>query len=181
MTYCFFFNKEKIKIINNKSNVFFDYKKYVELPIENHPGSFGFIRKNHIHEGLDFYCEKNEPVYSIEEGIIKKIKIFTGEKVFSPWWNETYCVLIEYKNFIINYGEIIPINNLKEGMLIKKGELIGKVERVLKKDKGRPMDMLHLEMYEKGVSDSIEIWSLNKEKPNKLINPTNFMRENFFI
>ena len=56
-----------------------------------------------------------------------------------PWWNETYAVTIYHPSLkaYILYGEIIPFHfpSPTERVFIHKGDLIGQVLRVLKKDK----------------------------------------------
>ena len=164
--------KENI-LLNSTETEFLDkYQKATEIPILPHPGAFGKKRKNHQHEGIDLYCEKGDEVLAIEDGVVIKIKKFTGEHVGSNWWNNSWCVLVEGVTGVFNYGEIIPNKEIKEGMEIKEGFLIGHVETVLKKDKGRPMNMLHLELYKHGTTDAINEWSLNMEQPNHLLNPT---------
>ncbi len=167
--------------INSSAEHFLPYYKYiVELPIKDHPGSFGYVRKNHIHEGIDFYCENNDEVFAMEDGVVLDIKNFTGESVGSPWWNETQMIFIQHKDFCLNYGEIAVNKKLKIGDSVKAGDLLGNVKTVLKKNKGRPMNMLHLEMYEKHIKTSINSWDLGLEKPNGLLDPTDYFFKNFF-
>lgn len=161
--------KTYIKTTVSETDFLDNYKNQTEIPLAPHPGSFAKERRNHIHEGVDLYCEKGNEVFAIEDGIIIKVKPFTGNLIQSPWWNDTWCVMIEGKSGVFNYGEIIPHENLKEGMLIKEGDIIGTIETVLKKDKGRPMNMLHLELYKLGTTDAILEWSLNQEKPEHLL------------
>lgn len=169
--------KSNIKINQSENECLNNYKDQTEIPLFPHPGSFGKQRKNHIHEGVDLYCERGDEVFAIEDGIIVKIKPFTGSLIQSPWWNDTWCVMVEGKSGVFNYGEIIPNKNLKEGMSIKEGDVIGTIETVLKKDKGRPMNMLHLELYNFGTKDAILEWSLNQEKPSHLLDPTKKLLE----
>lgn len=164
--------KQNIKFNDSETGFLENYDTETEIPLLPHPGAFSKVRKNHQHEGIDLYCKKGEEIFSIEDGIIVKIKPFTGEHVGSDWWNNTWCVLVEGKTGVFNYGEIIPNPEIKEGMLIKEGTLIGHVETVLKKNKGRPMNMLHLELYKHGTLDAINEWPLNKEKPDHLLDPT---------
>ena len=165
--------QKKIISINNQEHQFLsDYSQHLEIPILPHPGAFAKIRKNHIHEGIDLYCNEYEPIYNIEKGIIVNILPFTGEMTNTPWWNNTWCVLIAGKSGVINYGEILPSTNLKIGSTIQKGEYVGKVLTVLKKDKGRPRNMLHLELYTHYTTKNIHIWNLQEEKPQQLLDPT---------
>lgn len=152
------------------------FKDIAEIPIgDTHPGSFGYVRKNHIHEGIDIYCEFGDEVFSIEEGIIEKIIPFTGSIAGSPWWNNTYSILVRHKHCYINYGEIIPCDDLFTGEYIREGRILGYITPVLKTNKGRPMNMLHLEAYSLKSSISaipIKSWDLDMQKPDYLLNPS---------
>lgn len=138
----------------------------------NKQGMFGATRKYDIHTGIDLYCEENDRVYSEVDGVVHKIHPFTGAIANSPWWNDTYAVQILYDNFILLYGEITPKSTLKVGQQIKKGQWIGNVKTVLKKDKGLPMTMLHCELYNKKYDGEGVIWNLGEQKPEYLIDPT---------
>lgn len=165
------------KVSINSDNTLFlpDYTFETEIPLSPHPGSFGFIRKNHIHEGVDLYANDGDPVFSIEDGVIIDILPFTGTIANSPWWNDTYCVLVAHNSYVINYGEITPSMNLSKGSILKGGDIIGNIRTVLLQDKGRPMSMLHLEMYTKGTIEPIKEWSLNTPKPEQLLDPTSLL------
>lgn len=140
---------------------------------ENSYGSFGAIRKYDIHTGIDLYCKEGDFVYAIEDGIIIDSFYFTGISAGSPWWNDTKAITVEGKSGVILYGEINPYAYV--GCKVKKGDVIGTVVTVLKKDKGRPMNMLHLELYKKGYRGQGETWLLNQNKPNMLLDPTNLI------
>jgi murein DD-endopeptidase MepM/ murein hydrolase activator NlpD len=144
-----------------------------ELP-ENPQGLFGAERKYDIHTGIDFYCNEGDPVYSIEDGVVSKITQFTGEKVGSPWWNDTYAIMIK-GSYLFLYGEVKPIVSV--GDYVNSGQVIGNVIPVLKKDKGLPINMLHLELYELDYNGDGVIWNFNSDKPKKLLDPTNIVKE----
>ena len=139
------------------------------LPQENSQGWFGGKRKHDIHTGIDLYCNHKDPVYAIEDGVVVNVCHFTGPQVGLDWWNNTEAVLIEGKSGVILYGEVLP--EVKIGQVIKEGEFIGQILRVLLVDKGLPMDMLHLELYEHGYRGDGEIWYPLSEKPKMLLNP----------
>lgn len=148
-------------------------KKPTSLGNVTHPGSFAVLRKHDIHTGIDLYCQPDEEVLACEDGEVVKIENFTGEGANppSPWWNETQAVLIEGKFGVLVYGEIKPIDGLKVGDKVKAGQVIGNVQTVLKKDKGKPMTMLHFEMYVKGTRETV-VWNKAEERPESLLNPT---------
>lgn len=129
---------------------------------------FGAKRKYDVHTGLDLFCNEGELVYSIYDGIVLKIEKFTGFEE-SPWWNDTYAVLVYHENInkTIVYGEINP--NVNEGDIIKKGDIIGSVLRVLKNDKGLPTTMLHIEAYN-GKQYETVFWHHNEKQPIGLEN-----------
>lgn len=143
------------------------------LPTDQHPGSFGYVRTHHQHEGVDLYAPEGTPVFAVEAGKIVSILDFTGEKVGSPWWNDTQSVMIEGASGVVNLGELIALSSLKVGQYVQAGDLIGYLTPVLKKFKGRPQTMLHLELYQHGQREAME-WT-QKEKPKTLLNPTSFL------
>jgi hypothetical protein len=46
---------------------------------------------------------------------------------------------------------------------------------VLKKDKGLPMTMLHVELYEKGAREAV-IWGLGDNQPQTLLDPSKLFK-----
>jgi murein DD-endopeptidase MepM/ murein hydrolase activator NlpD len=169
----------KMARITEDSNSFesVNYDIETEIPIGNqHVGAFGYVRKNHIHEGVDLYCKEGEDVYAMEEGVVVFIENFTGPNADppSPWWKHTRAVHIEGESGVIVYGEIIEADEITVGAHIKQGNLIGKVTQVLDKDKGRPMIMLHLELYEHGHRGSVT-WNVGETLPVGLKDPTNLL------
>ena len=147
----------------------------MRLPLDNFnpptdEGAFGAIRKHDIHTGVDLYCRAGTKVYAMENGEVVNIDFFTGPIAGSPWWNDTFAVLIEGKHGVICYGEIAPVDGLSVGHKIKEGDLIGRVAQVLKKNKRKPMSMLHLELYKHGTRETVW-WKHGEAKPDQLLNP----------
>lgn len=149
----------------------------VEIPRAGHPGSFGFQRRNHIHEGVDLYGTPGDPVYTFNDGVINAIYPFTGERVNMPWWNETDAIAVEDDRGSWVYGEIAINDQLYVGQKITKGTLIGHLTPVLKNDKGRPMTMLHVERWVKGVVPYTMLWELNQPQPWFLEDPTPYLEQ----
>ena len=146
--------------------------KNFKLP-DSYQNKFGALRKYDIHTGVDLFCNPLDNVYSIENGIVINTGPFTGIKANSPWWNDTNFILIQGEYNIL-YGEIET--SYKIGDSIKGGQIIGRVLTVLKKDKGLPLTMLHIEQYNLGYNRSGEIWNLNSSKPKQLINITKLLK-----
>ena len=142
------------------------------LPLAPHPGAFGVARKNHIHEGVDLYCAEGTPVYAVEPGRVVAVVPFTGTIAGSDWWHDTYAVLVEGETGVVVYGEITP--GRVTGENIAAGDCIGHVKQVLKNDKGRPMAMLHLELYDHGTRDAVE-WKNDTPRPRGLRDPTPYL------
>lgn len=140
----------------------------------SYAGTFAAIRKHDIHTGVDCYCNPNQQVVAMEDGVVVAIEEFTGESANppSPWWNNTKAVLIEGKSGVIVYGEINPIDTIKVGKQMKRGQKIGHVITVLKKDKGigLPITMLHIELYRIGTRETV-IWNLGQSQPDNLLDP----------
>lgn len=142
------------------------------LPNKGDVGDFGVRRSFYHHPGLDIYCDINTEVQAMEDGIVVCIDVFTGPNSNppSPWWFETYSILIEGKSGVLGYCEIKPVENIGLGSQIKEGQTLGYVTPVLKKDKGNGVSMLHLEYYTHGTKEHVT-WELDKPKPIQLLNP----------
>jgi murein DD-endopeptidase MepM/ murein hydrolase activator NlpD len=174
-------NKKLVGKNNSATEFLSSYKNETEYPIAPHPGSFAFVRKNHIHEGVDLYAEQGDEVLAMEEGVVVNVLPFTGN-ITNPktsWWNDTGCVLIKSRSGVICYGELKAKDGLKKGDFVQTGEVLGYIETVLKKDKGRPMAMLHLEFYSHDVTEPTETWSPDMATPYGLQNPI-ILFEDFF-
>lgn len=171
MTWLFPFNDKKLST-SPDSNSFAEIDLATEciVPIAGHLGAFGTQRRYHRHEGVDLYCNPGEAVHAVEAGVVVNIVAFTGPLAGSDWWNDTKAVLVEGESGVICYGEIEPNSALKVGARVEAGAEIGTVITVLKVDKGRPMTMLHIELYERGTRDPLA-WVLDTV-PHGLLDPT---------
>lgn len=145
-------------------------KTKISLP--PYEGQFGAIRKHDIHTGIDLYADVGTKVYAMESGTVVAVLDFTGLAAESPWWLDTKAVMVEGPSGVILYGEIET--DLKPGDYVFEDDLIGSVLRVLKKDKGKPLAMLHLELYTVGTKEPVW-WKLNESKPDNLLDPTNLI------
>jgi murein DD-endopeptidase MepM/ murein hydrolase activator NlpD len=145
------------------------------IPVDKHPGAFGVERHKHIHTGVDLYAPYGSPVKAMETGKIIAIEWFTGPSINMPWWNDTRAIYVEGTTGVINYGEIQEYPDLKIGDIVKEGQYIGYVVTVLKKYKGRPMSMLHIELYDHGYTDTWGEWKIGEPKPEHLKDPTFFL------
>lgn len=144
------------------------------IPVgDAHPGAFGFVRANHVHEGVDLYCPEGTPVHAVEDGIVVAIIPFTGPSAEppSPWWHDTIAVLVEGGSGVVVYGEIGIGTGVEVGTRLKAGEPFAHVVRVLRQDKGRPTTMLHLELHVPGTRDAFE-WTQDGGRPASLLDPT---------
>lgn len=138
-----------------------------------HPGGFGTQRKFDVHTGIDLYCPNDTTVYAMKSGTVVGTFQFTGKEVGSPWWNTTYATVIQSRDKIdeyLLYGEIK--GGLKAGTVIHEGDVVGFVSQVLKKDKGKPMSMLHFEVYNSWeICYDGAVWKLGEAQPLELENP----------
>jgi hypothetical protein len=162
-----------------------DITKGVEIPVFPHVGSFGAERRHDIHKGVDLYCPEGTPVFAVEDGVLCHVRPFTGEIANCPWWENTWAVSIAGESGVVVYGEInkpkfrfinFSLENdwFFQGKEIKKGDLIGNVKRVLKKDKGRPTSMLHLALHRHGtLTDAV--WKIGAKQPEGTLDPTPFL------
>lgn len=145
---------------------------YDPVPVPQPPafGAFGARRKFDVHTGVDLVAPVGTPVLAIEDGIVAILGPFTGPEAGCPWWLPTDCVLVEGDSGVFLYGEIEPMVERWEA--VEEGQVIGRVLRVLRTDKGYPTSMLHLELYAPGYRDPGEIWALDAPRPAPLRDPT---------
>ena len=146
------------------------------IPSGEHPGAFGAIRHQHVHTGVDLYAPYGCPVTAMESGRIVRIDYFTGSIVNMPWWNNTMAVYVEGETGTFCYGEIQPLVT-EVGANIQEGDIVGYVVTVLKKYKGRPMSMLHIELYDHGYTDDWGEWKIGEPRPKHLQDPTSFLEK----
>lgn len=155
------------------------------IPVTGHPGSFLCKRKHHIHTGVDLYTKDGAAVLAVESGTIVGIEHFTGPQDNQPWWNDTDCILIEGASGVICYGEITPASWLGVGEKVSRGQRLGTVKRVLKKDKertdimGHSTSMLHIELYPHGKYKAFEEYGDNPDSFDILQDPTPYLLESF--
>lgn len=147
------------EIVYEMSKWRFPLKYCKGIPVDPHPGAFGYLRRDKRHTGVDLYTSNdNQPIYAVEYGTVVCIEHFTGEWDNSPWWNNTDCIMVEGKTGVVCYGELTPKEGLKVGDRVKTGEYIGNVKRVIKEGRERPdipghsPSMLHMELYPKGTT-----------------------------
>ena len=158
-----------------------DITKQFEIPLGHHIGAFGVERRHDTHGGVDLYCPIGTPVYSVDGGEVVQIRPYTGVIVGSPWWNNTWAISVLHNDGIVVYGEMIQRYDLKVGMNIERGELLGTVLQVLKKDKGRPTSMLHLAMHNYDILSNGS-WLVGGYQPHGLLDPTNrLIRSNEYV
>lgn len=146
--------------------------KIPNIPLINSMGDFAFKRSFYYHPGIDLYCEEGQEIQAIEDGIVSHIENFTGPDAdpASPWWNETWSILIEGASGALGYCELKPSNHIKIGLKVLAGDIIGQIIPVLKKDKGNGTTMLHFEQYVAGTRHHVT-WYLNENKPEELVDP----------
>lgn len=145
--------------------------KIPELPPIDGVGDFAFRRSFYHHPGVDVYCGFGQEIQAIEDGIVVHIENFTGPNADppSPWWLETWSILIEGASGVLGYCEIKPLPHIVPGIKVLEGDLIATVVPVLKKDKGNGTTMLHFEHYEVGTKHHVT-WVLDTIKPEELKN-----------
>lgn len=157
--------------------------KFSGIPMNFHPGAFGFQRRVNWHPGVDLYTRDGEPVYAIEKGVIVGTGVFTGPKVGTPFWETTHYLMVEGKTGVFNYGEIYE-SLFEVGEEIEESQNIGYVKRVLFEHKLRPdipghsCSMLHLELYTHGTTEPVH-WH-QFQKPSNLLDPTPHLLQMYF-
>ena len=160
----------------NDSYSFLDINLETEfqIPIHPHVGSFGIRRRHDVHNGVDLYAPVDTQAFAVEDGEIVDICHLTGILAGCDWWLPPQAVYVKGNSGIVVYGEICPNEKLKIGNKIEVGSLIGTVQRVIVKDKGRPMSMLHLELH---AEDTIHAgtWKIGEKTPKGILDPTKYL------
>jgi hypothetical protein len=112
----------------------------------------------------------------MEAGKVVAIEDFTGAAAGSPWWLDTKSVLVEGESGVVCYGEITPESDLRVGDSVVRGQQLGAVKMVLRKDKGRPRSMLHLELHRPGTTRTSP-WMHGDPRPATLLDATELLIE----
>jgi murein DD-endopeptidase MepM/ murein hydrolase activator NlpD len=145
-------------------------------------GRFGHVREHDVHTGVDLYCELGTEVVAVEGGVVVAVEWFTGRNVPAPdgqpsdWWNDTMVVLVAGKSGVVAYGEVSP--RVAVGDKVRAGQVVAVVEAaVLRVFKGRPMVMLHLELYDRllppdATGSHVTWWGRGEDQPDGLLDPT---------
>lgn len=151
------------------------------VPCVNPQGGFGALRKHDIHTGIDIYCEPHSIVRAVEDCRILDVIPFTGPSADSPWWNDTKAVIARGASGIVVYGEVCggPLTTALIGKNVPRGYALDYVVPVLKEDKGLPMSMLHLELYDPDLYLEPVVWKLGEPKPPMLLDPTSLIHRAF--
>jgi len=136
-----------------------------------HPAGFGAKRPYNRHTGVDLFCDHNQPLAAVEDGIVVSIRDFSKHKENKPWLNRTRVILIEGKTGVVAYCNVKERNGLKIGQEVKAGEIVGNVIRINKKKRRKDTCMLHLELYSIGTRKRVT-WSYQFPKPPQLLDPT---------
>jgi hypothetical protein len=147
---------------------------YDPMQEQPHPGSFGFPRRFDVHTGIDLYAPTGAPVHAMEAGKVIRVAWFTGPSADTPWWRDTKAIYVEGGSGIIVYGEIQE--DVEEGDEVLAGQVIAWVVPVLRRWKGRPMSMLHLELYDRGWTDILDTIENDEALSEYLRDPTNLFR-----
>ena len=150
------------------------------LPELNSVGDFASRRSFYYHPGIDVYCDFGQEVVAIESGIITNIECFTGIDATptSPWWNNTWSIMIEGASGSLGYCELKPLPHIKIGNKVFEGEVIANIIPVLKKEKGWGLSMLHFELYTSDTKEHVT-WLLDCPKPDSLKNPRPLLQQIF--
>jgi len=160
--------------IDSNSFMDIDTSYQVEILLSPHVGGFGVRRRHDVHSGVDLYAPVGTPVYPVEAGKIVSIEPFTGKLADCDWWEDTWGVYVEGASGIVVYGEMLPNPIFNVGDLLQPTDVIGHVLNVLKKDKGRPRSMLHIELHKHGVINNPH-WVKGGPKPDGLLDPTKYL------
>jgi phosphopantothenoylcysteine decarboxylase len=168
------------KIVRNRLRWQFPLLQCSGVPVNYHPGAFGFHRRKNHHTGVDLYTNDGALVRAVEDGIVVNVDDFTGPKVGDSWWNDTQAVQVEGSSGVVTYGEITPFPDVCVGKRVRRGDPFARVKRVLLEGKERPdipghsPSMLHIELYKHG-SREFAGWRHEVSKNPLLLDPTPYL------
>lgn len=168
------------RVVNNLWSRPFEKHIGIKIPCPGEPGAFAAIRKYDIHTGVDLYCQPGTKVFAVEQGIVIFINYFTGPESESPWWNSTKAIMVKGESGVVLYGEINPQKEYNIGCKIKRGEHIGNTLPVIRRDKGAPTCMLHIELYKASATECTD-WKLNELQPELLLDPSGQLLESLTL
>lgn len=159
-----------------------------KLPKNENSGGFWENRGDRFHCGVDIYAPKNSEIFSIKDGKVLDIGIFTNSEMVS-YWNKTYYVdILTDDNLIFRYAELKK-PKVSNGEKVRENDLVGFVGQVLNFSKindsspeyikklknNKKCSMLHFEVYENNsLFQEKEYLGGNwfgNEKPGCLKNP----------
>lgn len=166
-------------------------KNIKEIPISGQ-GSFWEDRGDRHHCGIDLYAEKNEEIFAITNAKVIAIEIMTHPD-FIHYWNITFQIVVQSKDFYIKYGEI-EHPQVKVGDQIKEGDVIALVGQVLDGTKVTEKDPVYIQKLKQGKNTMLhlECWKTNPiiehddylggnwfkdDKPENLLNPEFLLSE----
>lgn len=127
-------------------------------------GSFGSKRKSNYNTGVDVFCPPELDVYALEGGVVVKVIIKDTFKI----------VMVEGYSGVVAYGNVLPEEDLVEGMAIEVGDIIGTtIPYYVHTKAGEELviSKLHIEYYRHGTKFP-EFWAFGCEKPKRLLDPT---------
>jgi hypothetical protein len=160
------------------------------IPQPGHPGAFGAVRKHSTHMGIDLYTREGEEVFPVEVGTVIAVEPFTGPHDGTPWWLDTWAVLVAGPSGVVCYGEIIPRADIAVGDLVDVFNVLGHVTPVIMEHRARPdipghsRAMLHLEWYTPDIASRVfssaercvvfkrNRWPCGTAQPAYILDPT---------
>lgn len=118
------------------------------------------------HVGVDLYCHESNEVVAITDGKIVNYYLFYTSKTTGE---DTWSIIIDHGDFVVNYGEVKSnshqIYGWSIGDKVRSGQKIGTITS---------LNMLHFETYLPGTKANLR-WMKAKSRPNNLLNPTKLL------
>lgn len=110
-----------------------------KYPYSDRPRHFGAARDGgkRKHAGCDLYAPEGSPVLAVSHGRVMAVYEFYGK---------ADAVEVDHGALgVIRYGELLAADSLSTGQLVKAGQPIGSIARLV--GLGNIHPMLHLELY----------------------------------
>ena len=142
-------------------------KEKVSSYLKINDAKFGSRREagKRLHAGCDLYCPEGTLVYAIGDGVVWEVS--------KTFYAGTGAISIIHNDRIVRYCEITPTKELKAGMKVGEGCILGTVKRC----QGVKQPMLHIEMYtDPKRRDSLtDLNRLPFKRRNDVFDPTKWL------
>lgn len=136
------------------------------------PLAFGSNRGVRKHAGCDLYSSEGSEVYSVTNGRVIEIS-----RNFIKSVPGIHAVAVDHGvHGVARYCELHLNPEIKIGMVLESGQVIGKIAKLEASGHSFPSDMLHFELYSgKGKGSLTNLKNMPFQRRSDLVDPSDFL------